>query len=224
MLGLIGKKLGMTQRFVEGGNLVPVTVIETGPCTVVQVRSPERDGYHALQVGFGTRREKNLSKAERGHMAKGGRSNFSALLEFRLTEAGSWQVGQEIRLAELFHAGDHVDVTGTSKGKGFQGVMKRHNFSGHRATHGTHESFRGPGSVGCRSYPGRIFKGKRMDGHMGQDKCTTQNLRVVEVRADENLLMVRGAVPGAPGTQIVVRPAIKRQRTQRPAPAAPAAQ
>jgi len=215
MLGLIGKKLGMTQRFVEGGNLVPVTVIETGPCTVVQVRTLDRDGYDALQVGFGSRREKNLPKATRGHMAKGGRSNFGSLLEFRLREAGEWQVGQDIRLADLFKAGDQVDVTGTSKGKGFQGVVKRYGFAGQTATHGTHESFRGPGSVGCRSYPGRIFKGKRMDGHMGQDRTTTQNLRIVEVRPDENLLMVKGAVPGAAGTQVVVRPAVKRQRTQR---------
>ncbi len=222
MLGLIGKKLGMTQRFVEGGNLVPVTVIETGPCTVVQVRTIDRDGYDALQVGFGTRREKNLSKARRGHANKAGRANFASLLEFRLREAGEWQIGQELRLAEMFKAGDFVDVTGTSKGKGFQGVMKRHNFSGHRATHGTHESFRGPGSVGCRSYPGRIFKGKRMDGHMGQERTTTQNLTVVEVRADDNLLMVRGAVPGAKGTQVIVRPAVKRQRTQRKAAAAAA--
>jgi large subunit ribosomal protein L3 len=217
MLGLIGKKLGMTQRFVEGGNLVPVTVIETGPCTVVQVRTVDRDGYDALQVGFGARREKNLPKATRGHMAKAGRSNFGKLLEFRLREAGEWQVGQEIKLADLFKVGDQIDVTGTSKGKGFQGVMKRHNFGGHRATHGTHESFRGPGSIGCRSYPGRIFKGKRMDGHMGQDTCTTQNLRIVEVRADDNLLMVKGAIPGAKGCQVVVRPAVKRQRTQRKA-------
>lgn len=214
MLGLIGKKLGMTQRFVEGGNLVPVTVIETGPCTVVQVRTRERDGYSALQVGFGSRKEKNLPKATRGHMSKAGRSNFASLLEFRLRQEGDFQVGQEIKLAELFKAGDQVDVTGTSKGKGFQGVVKRYGFAGQTATHGSHESFRGPGSVGCRSYPGRIFKGKRMDGHMGQEKTTTQNLRVVEVRPDENLLMVKGAVPGATGTQVVVRPAIKRQRTQ----------
>ena len=220
MLGLIGKKLGMTQRFVEGGNLVPVTVIETGPCTVVQVRAVDRDGYDALQVGFGSRREKNLPKATRTHMAKAGRSNFGKLLEFRLREAGEYQVGQEIKLADLFKVGDQIDVTGTSKGKGFQGVMKRHNFAGHRATHGTHESFRGPGSVGCRSYPGRIFKGKRMDGHMGQDTTTTQNLRIVEVRADDNLLMVKGAIPGAKGCQVVVRPAVKRQRTQRKAAAA----
>ena len=215
MLGLVGKKIGMTQRFVEGGNLVPVTVIETGPCTVVQVRSSDVDGYDALQVGFGSRREKNLSKAVRGHMNKGGRANFASLLEFRLREAGQYQVGQELRLADLFKAGDQVDVSGTSKGKGFQGVMKRHNFGGHRATHGTHESFRGPGSIGCRSYPGRVFKGKRMDGHMGSETCTTQNLRVVEVRADENLLMVKGAIPGATGSQVIVRPAVKRQRTQK---------
>jgi large subunit ribosomal protein L3 len=216
MLGLVGKKVGMTQRFVEGGNLVPVTVIETGPCTVVQVRTADRDGYDALQVGFGTRREKNLTKATRGHMAKGGRSNFASLLEFRLKAPGEWQVGQDIRLADLFKIGDQVDVTGTSKGKGFQGVMKRHNFGGHRATHGTHESFRGPGSVGCRSYPGRIFKGKRMDGHMGSERTTTQNLRIVEVRADDNLLMVKGAIPGSKGTQVIVRPAVKRQRTTKP--------
>jgi large subunit ribosomal protein L3 len=215
MLGLVGKKLGMTQRFIEGGNLVPVTVIETGPCTVVQVRTASCDGYDALQVGFGSRREKNLPKATRGHMAKGGRSNFASLLEFRLREPGEYQVGQEIRLTDLFKAGDQVDVSGTSKGKGFQGVMKRHNFSGHRATHGTHESFRGPGSVGCRSYPGRIFKGKRMDGHMGSETCTTQNLRIVEIRPEQNLLMVKGAIPGATGTQVVVRPAVKRQRTQK---------
>lgn len=215
MLGLLGKKVGMTQRFVEGGNLVPVTVIEAGPCTVVQVRTTDRDGYEALQIGFGARREKNLPKATRGHMAKAGRSNFASLLEFRLREAGEWQVGQEIRLADLFKAGDQVDVTGTSKGKGFQGVVKRYGFAGQTATHGTHESFRGPGSVGCRSYPGRIFKGKRMDGHMGQQKRTTQNLRIVEVRPDENLLMIKGAVPGAAGCQVVVRPAVKRQRTQR---------
>jgi large subunit ribosomal protein L3 len=220
MLGLIGKKLGMTQRFIEGGNLVPVTVIETGPCTVVQVRTIDRDGYDALQVGFGTRREKNLSKARRGHASKAGRADFASLLEFRLREAGEWQIGQELRLAEMFKAGDFVDVTGTSKGKGFQGVMKRHNFSGHKASHGTHESFRGPGSVGCRSYPGRIFKGKRMDGHMGSERTTTQNLRIVEVRADDNLLMVRGAVPGSKGCQVVVRPAVKRQRTQRKVAAA----
>lgn len=219
MVGVIGKKVGMTQRFIEGGNLVPVTVIEAGPCTVVQVRTAERDGYHALQVGFGTRREKNIPKAVRNHTAKAGRSNFATLLEFRLPEAGQWEIGQEIRLADLFRAGDHVDVTGTSKGKGYQGVMKRHGFGGHRATHGTHESFRGPGSVGCRSYPGRIFKGKRMDGHMGSERTTTQNLRVVEVRPEENLLMVRGAVPGANGTNVVVRPAVKRRRSQRAAAA-----
>lgn len=214
MLGLIGKKLGMTQRFVEGGNLVPVTVIEAGPCTVVQVRTVDRDGYEALQVGFGTRRERNIPKATRTHMAKAGRANFATLLEFRFQAAGEYQVGQEIKLADLFKAGDFVDVSGTTKGRGYQGVMKRYGFGGHRATHGTHESFRGPGSVGCRSFPGRIFKGKRMDGHMGSELRTTQNLAVVEVRPDQNLIMVKGAIPGAPGTDVVVRPAVKRRRTQ----------
>ncbi len=217
MLGLIGKKLGMTQRFEAGGTFVPVTVIEAGPCTVVQVRTRDRDGYDALQIGFGQRREKNLTKAVRGHMAKAGRANFATLLEFRLTEPSEYQVGQDVKLDALFRVGDSVDVTGTSKGKGFQGVMKRHHFSGHKATHGTHESFRGPGSVGCRSYPGRIFKGKRMDGHMGQARRTTQNLAVVEVRPDENLILIRGAVPGATGDQVLVHPSVKRKTVRRPA-------
>jgi len=215
MLGLIGKKLGMTQRFAAGGTFVPVTVIEAGPCTVVQVRTRDRDGYDALQIGFGRRRERNLTKAVRGHMAKAGRSDFAMLVEFRLAAAGEYQVGQDVKLDSLFQVGDSVDVTGTSKGKGFQGVMKRHNFSGHKATHGTHESFRGPGSIGCRSYPGRVFKGKRMDGQMGQARRTTQNLAVVEVRAEENLIMVRGAVPGATGDQVMVRPAVKRRTVRR---------
>jgi len=217
MLGLIGKKLGMTQRFATGGTFVPVSVIEAGPCTVVQVRTRDRDGYDALQIGFGRRREKNLTKAVRGHMAKAGRADFATLLEFRLTSPSEYQVGQDVKLESLFQVGDSVDVTGTSKGKGFQGVMKRHHFSGHKATHGTHESFRGPGSIGCRSYPGRIFKGKRMDGHMGQARRTTQNLSVVEVRAEENLIMVRGAVPGATGDQVLLRPSVKRRTSRRPA-------
>ena len=215
MLGLIGKKLGMTQLFEAGGTFVPVTVIEAGPCTVVQVRTRDRDGYDALQIGFGERREKNLSKAQRGHMAKAGRSNFATLLEFRLTAPGEYQVGEEVKLTSLFKAGDSVDVSGVTKGKGFQGVMKRHHFSGHKSTHGTHESFRGPGSVGCRSYPGRIFKGKRMDGHMGQELRTTQNLAVVEVRPEQNLILVRGAVPGAAGERVVLRPSIKRKTVRR---------
>ncbi|HYB98115.1 MAG TPA: 50S ribosomal protein L3 [Candidatus Limnocylindrales bacterium] len=215
MLGLIGKKLGMTQRFVGDGNVVPVTVIETGPCTVVQVRTRDRDGYDALQLGFGKRREKNLSKAERNHRAKGGRADFNTLLEFRLDGPAEYEVGQQLTLDALFSAGDRIDVTGTTKGKGFQGVMKRHGFGGHRATHGTHESFRGPGSIGCRSFPGRVFKGKRMDGHMGQVRRTTQNLSVIEVRPEQNLILVKGAVPGAKGTEIVVRPAVKRGRAGR---------
>jgi large subunit ribosomal protein L3 len=195
MLGLIGKKLGMTQRFVEGGNLVPVTVIETGPCTVVQVRTTDRDGYDALQVGFGTRREKNLSKARKGHANKAGRANFASLLEFRLREAGDWQIGQELRLAEMFKAGDFVDVTGTSKGKGFQGVMKRHNFAGGRSSHGS-MFHRAPGSIGSSAYPSRVFPGMRGTGRMGGERVTVKNLQVVKVDAENNLIYLRGAVPG----------------------------
>ena len=209
MLGVIGKKLGMTQRFNEAGQSVPVTVVEAGPCTVVEVRTVERDGYDALQLGFGTRREKRLSKAQRGHMAKGGRSDFATLVEFRLDSAGDYEIGQTVTAGQLFAAGDKVDVTGTSKGKGFAGVMKKYNFAGQSATHGTHESFRGAGSIGACAYPGRVFKGKRMAGRMGGERTTIQNLEVVEVREDENLVLIRGAVPGANNGGVVVKPAVK---------------
>ncbi len=209
MLGLVGKKLGMTQHFDDGGQAIPVTVIETGPCTVVEVRTQARDGYDALQLGFGMRREKRISKALQGHMKKGGRASFASLVEFRLDGPGEYEVGQELKADALFTIGDRVDVTGTTKGMGFAGVMKRHNFAGQSATHGTHESFRGAGAIGACAYPGRVFKGKRMPGRMGGKRRTIQNLTVVAVDADENLLLVRGAVPGATNGQVLVKPAVK---------------
>ncbi len=210
MLGLIGKKVGMTQRFTDAGNAVPVTVVETGPCTVVQVRTRDRDGYDALQLGFGTRREVTKTKADIGHAKKAGRQPFDSLVEFSLDAPGEYEIGQQLSVAELFSAGDKIDVTGTSKGRGFAGVMKRHNFKGHKATHGTHESFRGPGAIGACAYPGKVWKGQKMPGRMGGERTTVQNLKVLEVVADDNLLLVTGAVPGARNCQLILRPAVKR--------------
>ncbi|MFT4571361.1 MAG: large subunit ribosomal protein L3 [Candidatus Binatia bacterium] len=209
MIGLIGKKIGMTQRFSSEGQARPVTVIETGPCTVVQVRSKERDGYDAIQLGFGTRRATRITKAAAGHMKAAGREDFESLVEFRLDEPGDWTVGQVVHTADLFAAGDKVDVTGTSKGRGFAGVVKRYHFAGQTQTHGSHESFRGPGSVGACAYPGRVFKGKKMPGRMGGWRETTQNLQVVEVLAEQNLVLVCGAVPGGKNGQVLVSHAVK---------------
>jgi len=207
-LGLIGKKLGMTQVFAKGGELVPVTVIHAGPCTVVQKRTPGKDGYSAVQVGFGEKKTQRLTKAEREHRKKAGKM-VSVLREFR--DGGDLEVGSELKVGDLFKEGDLIDVTGVSKGKGYQGVVKRHHFSGSNATHGAHEYFRHGGSIGNRTHPGRVFKNKRMSGHMGDERVTTQNLAVVAVRPDDNVLLVRGAVPGARGGLLVIRPAVKTQ-------------
>jgi large subunit ribosomal protein L3 len=202
----------MTQVFGADGELVPVTVVEAGPCTVVQIRTRDKDGYEALQVGFGTRREKRLSKAARGHMANAGRSDFASLAEVPVEDVSAYEVGQEIKAGDVFAAGDVIDVTGVGKGRGFAGVMRRYGFAGHRSTHGTHESFRGPGSVGAGTYPGHIWKGKRMPGQMGAKRRTIQNLRVVAVRADDNLILVRGGIPGPPGGDVLIRTAAKGQK------------
>jgi large subunit ribosomal protein L3 len=211
-LGLIGKKLGMTQVFAKGGELVPVTVILAGPCTVVQKRTSAKDGYEAVQVGFGEKKAQRLTKAEREHRKKAGKM-VGTLREFRGGEG--FEVGSEIKVAELFRAGDRVDVTGITKGHGYQGVIKRHGFSGFPATHGTHEYFRHGGSIGNRTHPGRIFKNKRMAGQMGAVRVTTQNISVVAVREEENVLLVRGAVPGARNGLVVIRPAVKAQGVSR---------
>ncbi len=202
--GIIGKKVGMTQVFTGEGNLVPVTVIQAGPCTVVQAKTPARDRYAAVQLGFGPQKERRVGKAMRGHVAKAGKGPFRVLREFALATDAALEVGQDVRVGDVFAAGDAVDVSGTSKGRGTAGVMKRHTFSGFPATHGTHEFFRHGGSIGNRSYPGRVFKGKRMAGRLGNARVTIENLQVVEVRPDDNLLFVRGAVPGATGATVVV--------------------
>lgn len=216
MLGLIGKKVGMTQVYDPKGELVSVTVIEAGPCTVVQTKTPASDKYAAVQLGFGEKKQQRASKALRNHCLKAGKGVFSVLREFPVADDASYSVGQEITLEALFKVGDLVDVTGTSKGRGYTGVIKRHGFAGFPGSHGTHEYFRHGGSIGNRSYPGRVFKGKRMAGQYGNEKVTTQNIRVVAVRAAENLILVRGAVPGSRNGVVILRPAVKGANRAKP--------
>lgn len=209
MTGLIGKKVGMSQLFDDTGNVIPVTVVETGPCVVVQKKEVGKDGYNALQLGFGTQKNQRVNRPLRGHMAKAEKGSFRVLREFRMDDVSGYEVGQELRVADLVKPGDRVDVTGRSKGRGFAGVMKRWDFGGFSRTHGTHEYFRHGGSIGNRSYPGKVFKGKRMAGHWGDERVSVQNLRVVAVRPEENLLLVKGAVPGSNGGTVLVRRAVK---------------
>lgn len=212
-IGLVGRKAGMTRVFTDAGETVPVTVIEVLPNRVTQVKSQEKDGYRAVQVTFGARRPQLLSKAVAGHYAKGNVAPGKALVEFRLgsNETSELKAGAEIK-ADLFKPGEPVDVTGTTIGKGFAGTIKRHNFGGLPASHGVSVSHRSPGSIGQRQTPGRVFKGRRMSGHMGVVRRTTENLRVVEVDLERNLLLIRGAVPGAEGGQVLVRPSLKAAR------------
>ncbi|NIO10573.1 MAG: 50S ribosomal protein L3 [Deltaproteobacteria bacterium] len=211
MNGIIGKKVGMTQVYSDDGNLVPVTAIQAGPCVVVQKKEKSKDGYDALQLGFGSKKNQRVNKPQQGHMTKAGKGAFAVLNEFRSADVSSYEVGQEIKLSDLFKAGDRVDVTGTSKGKGYAGVMKRWGFGGFPGSHGTHEYFRHGGAIGNRSYPGRVFRGKRMAGQLGNEKVSVQNLEVVQIREDSHLLLVRGAVPGAKRGILLIRPTVKRK-------------
>jgi len=205
MTGLIGRKLGMTQFYNPAGNAVPVTVIEAGPCVVVQKKEVAKDGYTALQVGFGSKKAQRVNKPAQGHMAKAGKGAFEVLKEFRVADVSSYEIGQEIKAADLFKAGDRVAVSGTSKGHGFSGVIKRWSFGGFPGSHGTHEYFRHGGSIGNRSFPGRVRKGKKMAGHWGNEQVSVQNVEVVDVRPEENLMLIRGAVPGAKHGVVVIR-------------------
>lgn len=209
-LGLVGRKAGMTRVFTDAGESVPVTVIEALPNRITQVRTTEVDGYRALQVAVGDRKASHLNKAQTGHYAKVKVAPGRALVEFRLKgeEGADLAAGGELKV-DLFEVGQIVDVTGTTTGKGFAGTMKRHNFGGLPATHGVSVSHRSPGSIGQRQTPGRVFLGKRMSGHMGVQRRTIENLQVVRVDAERNLLLIRGAVPGAPGGQVIVRPSVK---------------
>ncbi|HJX09367.1 MAG TPA: 50S ribosomal protein L3 [Candidatus Binatia bacterium] len=209
MTGLIGKKVGMTQFYNAEGNLIPVTVVQTGPCVVVQKKESAKDGYNALQVGFGSKKSQRVNKPVQGHMAKAGKGAFVVLKEFRLDDVSKYEVGQELKVSELFKVGDRIDVAGISKGHGFTGVIKRWSFAGFPGSHGTHEYFRHGGSIGNRSYPGRVRKGKKMAGHWGDERVSIQNLEVVDIRAEQDLMLIKGAVPGAKQGIIIVRLAAK---------------
>jgi len=206
--GLLGTKLGMTQLWDENNRIVPVTVVAAGTNVVTQVRTPATDGYNAIQVGFGEIEGRKVTKPSAGHFDKAGVTPRRHLAEIRTADAASYQVGQELGL-ELFAAGDDVDVTGTSKGKGFAGTMKRHGFSGVGASHGAHRNHRKPGSIGACATPGRVFKGTRMSGRMGTDTVTTQNITVHAVDAEKGLILLKGAVPGPKGGLLVIRSAVK---------------
>lgn len=205
---IIGKKIGMTQIFDAAGKVVPVTVIEAGPCPVVQKKTVETDGYEAVQVGFGEKKEKHSNKPEMGHFKKSGVSVRKVLKEFRLDDISTLNLGDEIK-CDVFAEGDKVDVTGTSKGKGYAGVIKRFGFSRLKETHGTGPVHRHPGSMGACSTPSRVMKGKKLPGHMGAEKVTVQNLDVVRVDAERNLILVRGAVPGAKGGIVTIKNTVK---------------
>jgi len=207
-IGLVGRKSGMTRVFTEEGNSVPVTVVEIQPNRVTQIKTQETDGYSAVQVTTGSRKTNRVNKSEAGHFAKANTEAGEGLWEFRTTEAEEVELGSEIKV-DRFQAGQKVDVTGTSKGKGFQGGVKRHNFHMQDATHGNSISHRALGSIGQCQTPGKVWKGKKMAGQMGSVRKTTQSLEVVRVDLDNNLLLIKGAVPGATGAKLIVRPAIK---------------
>ena len=205
--GIIGRKVGMTQIFDEKGNAIPVTVIEAGPCVVAQVKTEETDGYNAVQLGFGDVKDKHINKPEAGHFAKAKLANKKHLREFRLDSIEGIKVGDEVK-ADVFVAGEKVDVQGTSKGKGFQGVIKRHGQSRGPMGHGS-MYHRRPGSMGSTSTPGRVFKGKKLPGHMGRVTITIQNLDVVRVDMDKNVILLKGSVPGAKGSILKIKSAVK---------------
>ena len=208
-IGLVGRKSGMTRVFTEDGVSIPVTVVEVTPNRVTQIKETDSDGYRAIQVTAGSRKASKVSKAEAGQFAKAGVEAGKGLWEFRLADADEApEVGSELTV-ERFEAGQKVDVAGKSKGKGFQGVIKRWNFSMQDATHGNSLSHRAPGSIGQCQTPGRVWKGKKMSGHMGSANVTTQGLEVVRVDVERNLLLIKGALPGAPGGDVIVRPAVK---------------
>jgi large subunit ribosomal protein L3 len=212
-IGLIGRKCGMTRVFTDAGESVPVTVIEALPNRVTQVKAAESDGYRAVQVAFGARKPSRLGRALAGHYAKAKVIPGNSLVEFRLAadEGGDLAPGAELKV-DMFKAGQIVDVTGTTIGKGFAGTMKRHHFAGGYASHGASVVHRAPGSIGQRQTPGRVFPGKRMSGHLGSVRRTTENLSIVEIDAARNLLLIRGAVPGAPGGEVIIRPSVKAAR------------
>jgi large subunit ribosomal protein L3 len=195
-MGILGKKIGMTRVYSEVGESIPVTVIEAGPCKVLQVKTPEVDGYSAIQIGFSDKKASRINKPETGHFSKSESEGFYHLREFRVEDAAAYTVGQTISIDEIMKVGDKVDVQGISKGRGFQGVVKRYGFAGGGAGHGS-MFHRAPGSIGCSAYPGRVVKGKKMPGRMGNDTVLRKNVIVVDIRADENVVLLKGPLPGA---------------------------
>ncbi len=194
--GILGKKLGMTRVYSEEGRSIPVTVVEAGPCVVLQKKIEARDGYNAVQLGFQSKKDARLTRPEAGHCKAAGKGGFYHIKEFKVADPENYQVGQEIMLADLFKVGELVDVSAVTKGRGFQGVIKRHGFKGGRATHGS-MFHRRPGSIGCSAWPSRVVKGKKMPGRMGNNLVTKKNLTIVDIRPEDNVLLLKGAVPGA---------------------------
>jgi len=201
--GIIGKKLGMTGVFAPDGRYIPVTVIEVGPCVVTQVKTKDIDGYDALQLGFGERRPSRITKPLAGHFKKSGGGNYATLREFSVTDPEAFSAGQQLTV-EMFAIGEKVDISGKTKGRGFAGVIKRHGFARGRKTHGSH-SYREPGSIGCSATPSKVIRGKRMPGHYGNAKKTVKNIVIVDIRPEENLLLVKGAVPGATSALVSIQ-------------------
>ncbi|MBC7247040.1 MAG: 50S ribosomal protein L3 [Actinobacteria bacterium] len=210
MKGIIGKKLGMTQIFTEDGKIVPVTVVEAGPCTVTQVKTVEKEGYDAVQLGFGAARERKVNKPLLGHFKGKGLQPLRHLAEIRVDDPGAYQVGQEVTVG-MFSRGERVDVTGRSKGKGYAGVVKRHGFGGGPGSHGAH-FHRAPGSIGACATPSRVFRGSRMPGRMGGERVTALNLEIVDVKPERNVLLLKGSVPGPNGGLLVIRESVKGRK------------
>lgn len=211
MIGLLGRKIGMTRVFMADGVSVPVSVVEVHPNRVSQVKTKEADGYSAVQLTGGTKKASKVNKALTGHFAKAEVEAGDMLVEFLVDSEDTYKAGQVISVADVFTAGQFVDVAGTTKGKGFAGTVKRYNFRTQDATHGNSRSHRVPGSIGQNQTPGRVFKGKKMAGHMGNVRCTVQSLELVRVDAERNLLLIKGAIPGAPGSRVEIKPAVKKQ-------------
>lgn len=194
--GILGRKVGMTRVYDENGRAIPVTVIEAGPCTILQKKTEVKEGYNAIQLGFIEKKSSRLNKPEAGHFKRSGGTGFYHIKEFRVNDPEAYEVGQSITLAEVFAIGDLIDISGKSKGRGFQGVVKRYGFHGGRKTHGSN-FHRAPGSIGCSAWPSRVVKGKKMPGRMGNDVVTQKNLKVIDIRTEENVLLVHGTIPGA---------------------------
>ncbi|MEX2394806.1 MAG: 50S ribosomal protein L3 [Actinomycetota bacterium] len=209
--GILGRKLGMTQIFDDTSRAIPVTAIEAGPCRIAQIRTPERDGYSAIQLAFGEIRSNKLTRPELGHLQRSNLDPHRYLVELRVADASAYEVGSELK-ADVFEAGEIADVIGTSKGKGFAGVMKRHGFHGAPASHGTERKHRTPGSIGAGTTPHHVFKGQKMAGRMGHERVTVLNLEVVRVDPERNLILVKGAVPGPVGGLVIIRSAVRGQR------------